>query len=436
MNKMKMNKYKNFFISFFNLFVIIFFSIITKRTPTSSINELFEHIYNFIGGQFLMTSLINKPIDNLKKEFSKFTNKEQDFLQKVINGEIVVPDELKEKFDNFISMYKDYSYSYNTYGSNCNKFCQNVYVLYTLGQNIQKITNNELNVIIINVNKCIENYSNKDILINTVIKPYVFNMYNDNKVNIIPLYLVGEPGTGKTKFVNDISKILGASVYNLNMKNNTPVVNHGKFRHYDEFNTIYINDIILEAMLNTNNRNIIFFIDEFDKQLSSQDGECGKYLSLLNFQNVLSSQYLLDIEFKVPNILFIFAGNNKISDIKVNKDYTDSFKEHVKPLENRMIYVEFPDMTQDTKKSIVYKHLETSITDENVRKCIDYNFIDSIIEKDKNGGVRRLILQTNIYINKIVNNKFFEKTEWTDDTIDVEETDKIEETEEKFEKIN
>ncbi len=405
--KININKYKNFLTSFFNLLVVIFFSIITKKTTTANIYELFEHVYNFVGGQYLMTSLINRPINNIKEEYNTLIKKEIDFLQHVINGDIIVPEILKSKCDKYIPIYKE---KWNpTYMENVNKFCQAVYELYQLSQ-ITPIKNNELTNIIKNVNNVLENYPNKEILINTVIKPFVYNKYNNNKVNIIPLYLVGEPGTGKTKFVNDISKTLGSSVYHFSYQSADPY-NNRLFEHFQSFDIKNVDNYMIEAMFVTKNRNIIFFVDEFDKKLLNQTDLCEKMLRILNFQGTLCSKYLHNIEFNIPNILFIFAGNKKISEITPTKEeFLKSFREITKPLENRMVYIEFPNMTKEIKKSIIYKHIKDNVTDTQI--IIDYNYVDSMIEKDTNGGVRELILKTNIYINKIINKKFFEGTEW------------------------
>lgn len=450
------NKYIILTKSSLKLFCVIIFSLFTKDTNTKNYKDLLNYIYNFMGGQHLMTNLLTAPIQEFKDSYTTFfnslitrepvvTDNDEIFLDLYHKKDpsVVIHDKVRPFINRRIEYYTKISKSKTVvHGRDFTDARKNMNMYYSSMNKLCILENQErtvdFNIYIDKLDSAFFAYENKTELINKIIKPFIYNMYNTNKrVNVIPLFLVGEPGTGKTKFVTDLSNILDVPICkHTDFIGKVGMGESDSFYITDEvdsckFNIKTIRDAYIENMLQKKSRNLIFFVDEMDKKMN--DSRLIYFLlDILGQSKPIKNSFFQGLEISMPNILFIMAGNNKISEISKQKSTNTCYNvidmdmdidempmhykqnnnsKSIESIESRIIYIEFPKMQLETKNMIVYKFLKDSL-DDSLYQTIDTKYIDDLINNDTNGGVRNLLLQMSIYINTIRNKQFYTGTKW------------------------
>lgn len=244
---------------------------------------------------------------------------------------------------------------------------------------IDKIEN-----IIYNMDIFLNSYDDelKKIIKNKVLIPFIGSIYSNKFSEISPIFLHGSAGVGKTKFVQEISRILDSHLYyeqdssNINNKNDIDI-------------NMYTN-AIYNAKLQ-NKKSCIIFIDEFDKFFHQNSGHVvSKYLKLLNTDTIY-----IDDEIILPKFhMLIFASGNKL----LNNISTDLL-----PLQNRFITITFPKITKELKKKIIYSKFNIIKED---------SIINNIINNNDDDGIRTLLIEISKILEIRKMNNLFNNTCW------------------------
>ena len=74
-------------------------------------------------------------------------------------------------------------------------------------------TTDVLNILVERIDDLLKNYENKAILIKNVIAPFMRSLSGDKNVFLNPVYIYGNPGVGKTTFVEKFAKTIGTMVF-------------------------------------------------------------------------------------------------------------------------------------------------------------------------------------------------------------------------------
>jgi hypothetical protein len=407
---------------------VICFTLYTSHDKNMSTESTLKLIYNFMGGQFLMSNLLNKPVSEFMRVYSLYIEHcytwiveciipdpkhNSDFYKLWSRGLVdlsIFSDEIRNRLLVLIEVLKTIDDS--------RKPRLKVYMnlIYNLGLTQTNAGPSEaIADIIVKIDNLLCNYENKDIIIRNIVCPYVFNMYTKDTLDIVPFYLVGEPGTGKTKFVEDFVRITDSELIVYNQETLRCHEDSFYINDVGEVKDSYIKNEFIRSMITLKKKNFVLFIDEFDKVLRDINGDTAtKLLDLLNGTTKTIKSKYLGLNIESPNILIIMAGNKKLCDL-VFHDYS-SVKPYIGPLENRILYIDFPHMSVDTKLMIVRNKLTDSgivITEELLRN------IDIMVKNDKNGGVRKLLCNTVLIINTIKSNTFFKSTTWSKYSSDI-----------------
>lgn len=175
------------------------------------------------------------------------------------------------------------------------------------------------------------------------------------------LYLIGEPGVGKTNTIVSIIKVL-QKYFNINYhkvteeeeltcNGRTNYGNYGEDEHFMDHKINMITKMVHEVCKNNNDGGIIF-IDELDKIINKKNFEkINKNLTLmLQDTNEHYDEYL-KIFVDKSNVLFILAGNRSL--IEINENF--------EPLTSRIIELKINNLTFDKKKLIMNKKYDELI---------------------------------------------------------------------------
>jgi hypothetical protein len=254
------------------------------------------------------------------------------------------------------------------------------------------------------------NYSDeiKNRLIEYTVIPFLSKLNNHSKkISIIPIYLLGEPGTGKTKFIRDLSDIFGIPIINT-IPVHVSDYNIYEHRRHDNFNRSSVNSHIktlYDNIKNYSTKTFILFLDEFDKKIK----DIGpSILEMMNTDTTFIKDTYLGVEIEMGSFCFIGAGNISISHALRIKSRPDEIINvgNIDPYENRFFTIIMPNITQEIKKIIAYKYIESYID------YIVVKDIDEIILKDDFPGVRQMLMNIDIYISKQLVKKMFNGTKW------------------------
>jgi hypothetical protein len=352
---------------------------------------------------FLPRSLINNPeLDDIMYKFNKYKSLGL----------------LSEKTINKINLYINEIDIHNNISTNIITKINYILQLYEPVPEYKY----DLNDIMTKIEMLNYNTDTKNKLIENIIIPFISKNNNPNEnITLNPTYLLGEPGTGKTKFVNDIAEILGIPLINLSLDSKNSFVTHHR---YDSFNESYINPYIQklhDIIKYKKTKTFLIFIDEFDKKLSVKNYD--RYLEIFNSDSSIIRDTYTDISIDLSNYLFITicAGNQKIS--KVINNIVEKSKKNIRndddnndlknnldldcnPLENRFIVIDFPKIHLDLKTKIVHEYIKK------YKEIIDIKAINNLIHEDNFSGVRQLLLKINVYISKCLVRSCFDGTRW------------------------
>ena len=263
----------------------------------------------------------------------------------------------------------------------------------------------------------IQTYENKDILRDKILKPIINNIYNTKKLKLNPIILVGPPGTGKTKFVENLSKTLNIPIIKYTTGNG---YNHNSFSLYEDFCVDKL-DFMSSALYKTKNighKSCIYFIDEIDTLFTTGmkfEGTTPYILTVL-LESLKNETYIhcgyMDLCISIEDILFVCASNSKLSDLKT------AGIEKLIALESRLTHIYFKDMTLDFKKQIIIPYTKNQFSELDLEYSDKNNeFILKLVSSDKNPGCRILIANVDGYINSIISNmnmSILENTEFYD----------------------
>jgi adenylate kinase family enzyme len=220
------------------------------------------------------------------------------------------------------------------------------------------------------------------------------------------IYLHGDPGTGKTYFVNNMAKILDLPIYEYTRTD----CYCEEIGENEPFTTKYANiftKLIYTAKLNKKN-GIILFIDELDTKLKNDSNLITFLLELINKGLFKYIERSINYEINIKNIVIICCGHIKIEDIK----YETSIDKNIclKALSSRFLTINFPNITIEYKKNIIKCYINNNYPFINYDKHSEE--IDKIIENDNETGIRKLIVDIDYLINKYICDEVFIGTDW------------------------
>lgn len=267
---------------------------------------------------------------------------------------------------------------------------------------------------IIDIDKYLDNYgSAKENIKNNVIMPFLQNISNNSinsNIKICPILLYGKPGTGKTKFAEDLCNTLEINMVKISDKK--------KYGYYDYREGIEKEKLseytlgIYESKKKYGHDYILVFIDEIDKKLFNNiDGKIipnfdffQEILKIFNGQRTIYDDYLRN-DLNINNVLIIAASNMSLEEIiKCDKVF--------EPLLGRMIEIHIPNMTYEIKYNILVNRMKE-------KNQIDIPFIEKLINEIPDDGIRHLIKILDLYINKLNSIEFFKSTIWNDPDIEL-----------------
>jgi len=411
--------------AFLKLVCVLGASFIIEIISKNFNNEflsIFSSVFHLIGGSFLTASLMSAPIVEFQKSVIPFlprifrsNQRLEDCIYKYKKYKSQMTQEtikIVEKLLIEAEIYESKNSSteesiiFESLLSKINYILTFYEPIIETQFNVQQIINDYDKI-------SFDNNTKKE-LIKQVIIPFVSKINNPtDNISLNPIYLLGSPGTGKTKFVNDLAKIL-----------DIPVIagSFDSFKHHPgetKFNENAVHMYVKalhQAIKTRKTRTFILFIDEFDKRLERM----SNILYYLNSNNNVIEDECLQISVNIGNILLICAGNKSITQVH---------KCHI-PLDNRFIKINFPKIPNNLKKTIVYN------TIKKYENRLNYNEIDQIINKDKLHGIRQLLMDVNTNISNQLGKKLFKGTRWENiNNSEKESEESEEESEEESKKV-
>jgi hypothetical protein len=425
---------KKLFTSSTQLFLFLAVSLYLNKKNTRS--ETLSAIFTFLGGPYLMSSLTETPIENFKSSLIPFTpqfivqdrNKKIFKYQKKYDKlEDTFPESVQKRISKFLEsleISRKIILEEHTYDAEREQECITktlkvldfLFFLFGKSKKNEKINPKniieKLDIIVNNYGKAVSSE-----LRTKVFKPIIGSMLledSSKKLPVNPVYLCGDPGVGKTRFIVQLAKILDIPIVHYE-----PQPKRGdddwvsKYCYGREFDEKHLHPFttLLHLMKKDNKEFGIFFIDELDKYFSEKDPNNDLsifLLKLLNPDKTSVEDPYLSIEFPTKNILLVCTGNKKLSDIS----------EELVSLESRFVKIKFPSIPQELKLDIALENAKTffdrSLTD------LERSDIKELVENDKDpdtdktrSGVRQLIMDVQFYFRETQNKQFFENTNWS-----------------------
>lgn len=403
------------FSSLLNLSLYSLFALYVNRQKTKT--ETFKKTYEFMGGMYLMSTLSKQPIENfiksLKLVLPTFLIKGDGYEYQKLSNKYKLFQEMEDKTGIPESTLKEIEYSYkymkkcfeyelrneDTRGFDYKKYIPTLNFVLDIWLNKQDVVKpeNESLETLINRFKNIGNSELKE----KVLKPIIGNLFSDVKIKVTPIYLKGEPGVGKTHYVEQLSKKL-----------KIPLIQFEQESYHDGIGPVKLEKIscVTKLYIKTDSFGILF-IDEIDKQLNqhaktvyNRDSDKSLYEKLLltlgDVDNFIWLDPQLQINIPIDNIIIICAGN----------EYPSEIDEKYKPLEDRFLKIDFPPLEYELKLKIVCEKSKKYLNRE--LKTEELEFLTNLTRENKDPGVRQLLIEVKDYCRKQLHLEIFKGTEW------------------------
>jgi len=390
----------------------------------------YNKFYQLLGLQYYIGSVaIKDTLYNMATLYSIYLSKNKyDYKIEHINDEISKIDNnfYIQEIQKYLNIYKEYSIiiKHNKeYESIYNVKMESIVSIinfYILLSSKNKDISINLKDKIGQLDIFVNNYgSSKHILKNCVLMPLLQRLKTFESVNISPIFLSGNPGTGKTKFVKDLSNILEIENYNMILQEYNWI---DTSKGFEKQNLSSYTKLIYNSKLKYGHNYGIIFIDEIDKQLKKDDDKSINTELLLNLLSSMNNDRevydkYLHTNIKIDNVLIICASNTTLDDLcKIHQSFG--------PLKDRFVEIKIPDISDDLKFKILNDYLLDKLSETTL---IHTEFINKLISSIKDKGVRKLLNVLNIYINKLNSAKVFIDTQWSIDNIEKIQEDIINE---------
>jgi len=228
-----------------------------------------------------------------------------------------------------------------------------------------------------------------------IIDPIILNLLHQPTPPKAAVFLVGNPGVGKTRFVNELSKkIKGSRVLSYDYKEKG--TDEMDYRKPADKSTKSMN-VITQALFKNDGKPIILFFDEFDKHIIDEKDLLKFFLDLLG-ESGKKEIYDRFLGSNVPipnNLLIVCASNTPLSEL--------CKKSSLKPLQSRLVEIFIPDMTKDIQLDICLKYISSimpgGVSDE------DKQFVRDVIYATSFPGMRELITIINTYVQQLTSGR-------------------------------
>ncbi len=408
-------KLYNLILSTITIVIFFIFSIMINKHENYL--QTLKDTIGFMGGSYFMSTITTKPLTYFTKSIEPYipmfmcTNKVTITLNDYKNKLEKIKHSTNSHNYEVILIYLDRlhreSRRTHTDQEDFSNICEMLDYIFILEKHV------ECNIDIkCSVNK-IDNYLKTiqetivEDLKNCIFKPYICNIAKKDKyIPLSPIYLVGNPGVGKTKFVNTISELLDIPVFTLDVNKEHK---DWAIRYCDKFepNTLHLYTNLTHTMKSNDRNSIILFIDEMDKKISCHKHMITILLELINKGVFSFRDKHLNYKIDIKNIIIICCGNTEINEIK-SEDDNMGFE----ALSNRFITIKFPDMDNNLKATIVEKYIKTNYPFINYKK--HELEIKKIVNNDNEPGMRKLTIDIDLFINKCVSSEVFKGTVWED----------------------
>jgi ATP-dependent Lon protease len=404
-----------------SIIIVIFFFSSIFINKKENWTDTFKDTIGFMGGSYFMSSITTKPLSYFTKSVEPYvptflsTNK----YSKIIGEYKIKYNKIQHKltehnnkiFLQRITELRNLAFNHED-DERFRTWCSIIdYMLVLEGEtesraDIQKDINNIEEYLKTVQPDTSENIKDK------FFKPYLSNVYNTDKyIPIAPLFLVGSPGTGKTTFVHKIGDILNIPIHE---SEKTPqIMSCREIRFYDKFEHDMMNiytELAYRAKM-CKSDSVILFIDELDKKINSDKDIIINLLEILNnsgkcIKNLKDSY--LNYEVCVKNIIIICCGNVNIKNI----EYKNRCEINLDALSSRFLTINFVDIDKKGKRYIVEQFINKNYSYFSLKKYSTE--INDLIKNDTEPGIRVLLINLILLINKHTCNEIFNNTSWSD----------------------
>jgi ATP-dependent Lon protease len=398
--------------------IIIFFIISITINKKESYLQTFKDTIGFMGGSYFMSTITTKPLTYFTKSMEPYiptmlcTNK---FII-ILNNYRIKFEKIKHSLnlhntDNilrYLSILQEMTVDeYNCSSDSFNNICNVLEYIFILEKQVECKIDVQCSVDKIDEYLKTIQESVVDELKNCIFKPYICNMFKQDKhIPLSPIYLVGNSGVGKTKFVNTIAELLDIPVFLFDIKKEPK---KWQIRSHDRFDSNNLNTYtnIMHAAKSNNKNSIILFIDEMDKKIGIDKNMITILLELINKGVFSFHEKHIDYKIDIKNIIIICCGNTEIEEIKSVNDNMG-----IEALANRFITIKFPDIDNSLKTTIVEKYIKTNYPFLNYKKHSEE--INKIVNNDNEPGMRKLMINIDLFMNKYISFEVFKGTVWED----------------------
>lgn len=239
--------------------------------------------------------------------------------------------------------------------------------------------------------------------------PLLYNQYNSNKCPIAPIYLFGEPGVGKTRFVEQVANIINARLVAYASPQSPGYATWTEHGPFENKNMNFISRGIKDCK-DQKKDCVVLFLDELDKLLIPKNrytvDPAVDLLKLLNIGNTSVKDDYLGYEVNIENVLIVAAGNTELHKIDIPE---------AEALSTRFVKVHFSNLNDDMKLDIAFqrfKYRQSQDSSVDLTASIHQKNIKRIASADKHPGARQLLAAVDNYINQQMCANMFHGTPW------------------------